>query len=272
MSEHPSPPNFKPQWQVKLRTNRFLMVILQALLALVFLTLWQYASGRFIDEFMISSPWAVADRLWKWFSSGSIYVHIWATVLETLLGFAIGAVIGIILGIWLGLTPFAARLLDPFIWAINALPKVALAPLFLLWFGLGMESKVALGASLVVFLVFANTYSGVTEVDPDLIDCLKLMKATPQQLLAKVILPSATSWIFVGLKTSVPYALIGAIIGELIAANKGLGFLVQKAGSEFDTAGVFAALTVIALLAISFNEIVSAMQRRLERWKVLSRD
>jgi len=120
--------------------------------------------------------------------------------------------------------------------------------------------------------VFANTYSGVTEVDPDLIDCLKLMKATPQQLLAKVILPSATSWIFVGLKTAVPYALIGAIIGELIAANKGLGFLVQKAGSEFDTAGVFAALTVIALLAISFNEIVSAMQRRLERWKVLSRD
>jgi NitT/TauT family transport system permease protein len=198
-------------------------------------------------------------------------VHIWATVYATLLGFAIGAAAGMVGGIWLGLSPFLSRLLDPYIWAFNALPKVALAPLFLLWFGLGISSKVALAAVLVVFLVFVNTFSGVREVDRDLVDSLRLMRATPSQVLTKVILPSATSWIFVGLRTAVPYALIGAIIGELIASNRGLGYLVQRAGSEFDTAGVFAALVVIAVLAIMFNAVVNAGQARLEGWKVVSR-
>jgi NitT/TauT family transport system permease protein len=247
------------------------MATLQVLLGLGLLGLWHYASGRWVDDFMISNPLAVVRRLWGWFASGSIWIHVWATVHATVLGFAIGAAAGIVGGIWLGLSPFLSRLFDPFIWAFNALPKVALAPLFLLWFGLGIESKVALAAALVVFLVFVNTFSGVREVDPDLVDSLRLMKATRSQILTKVILPSATSWIFVGLKTAVPYALIGTIIGELIAANRGLGFLVQKAGSEFDTAGVFAALAVIAGLAVIFNEAVSALQRRLERWKVLSR-
>lgn len=247
------------------------MALLQIALGIVFLICWQLASGRLIDDFMISTPIAVFDRLWGWIADGSIWMHIWATVYATVIGFIIGAVIGVAGGIWLGLSPFFSRLLNPFIWAFNALPKVALAPLFLLWFGLGIESKIALAAVLVVFLVFVNTFSGVREVDPDLTDCLRLMKATRRQLLTKVVLPSATSWIFVGLKTAVPYALIGTIIGELIAANRGLGYLVQRAGSEFDTAGVFAALIVIAILAVAFNEVVTAVQRRLERWKVLSR-
>jgi NitT/TauT family transport system permease protein len=140
-----------------------------------------------------------------------------------------------------------------------------------LWFGLGIQSKVALAAVLVVFLVFVNTFSGVREVDPDLIDGVRLMRAKRAQLLTKVILPSATSWIFVGLKTAVPYALIGAIIGELIASNRGLGYLVQRSGSEFDTAGVFAALLVISVLAVIFNQFVEAIQGRLERWKIVSR-
>jgi len=247
------------------------MVVLQIILGAAFLAFWQWSSGRLIDEFMISSPLAVAERLWGWIENGTIWVNIWATVHATLVGFLIGAVAGVIGGVWLGLSPFLSRLLNPFIWAFNALPKVALAPLFLLWFGLGIESKIALAAVLVVFLVFVNTFSGVREVDPDLTDCLLLMGATRRQILTRVVLPSATSWIFVGLRTAVPYALIGAIIGELIAANQGLGYLVQLAGSEFDTAGVFAALLVIAVLAVAFNEAVSVLQRRLERWKVLSR-
>lgn len=247
------------------------MAIMQFVLAIVLLAGWQFAAGRLVDEFMISTPTAVMTRLWGWIADGSIWIHIWATVYATLVGFLIGAVAGVVGGVWLGVSPFLSRLLDPFIWAFNALPKVALAPLFLLWFGLGIESKIALAAVLVVFLVFVNTFSGVREVDPDLTDCLRLMRATRRQLLTKVVLPSATSWIFVGLKTAVPYALIGAIIGELIAANRGLGYLVQRAGSEFDTAGVFASLAVIAVLAVAFNEAVTAVQRRLERWKVLSR-
>jgi NitT/TauT family transport system permease protein len=247
------------------------MAVLQVVFGLTLLMVWQAVSGWLVDPFFISSPSAVMVRLWKWFQDGSIFVHIWATVYATLIGFFIGSALGIAGGIWLGISPFFSRLLSPYIWAFNALPKVALAPLLILWFGLGIQSKVALSAVLVVFLVFVNTYSGVREVDQDLIDGVRLMKARRSQLLTKVILPSATSWIFVGLKTALPYALIGVIIGEMIASNKGLGYLVQRAGSEFDTAGAFAALAVIALIAVILNEVVQAIQTRLERWKIVSR-
>jgi NitT/TauT family transport system permease protein len=247
------------------------MVGLQILLGIVLLVVWQLSAGRLIDKFMISSPIDVMARLWGWIASGSIYVHVWATIYATVYGFLIGAVAGVIGGLWLGLSPFLSRLLDPYIWAFNALPKVALAPLFILWFGLGINSKVALAAVLVVFLVFVNTFAGVREVDPDLVDSLRLMRAKRRQILTKVIMPSATSWIFVGLKTAVPYALIGTIIGEMIAANRGLGYLVQRSGSEFDTAGVFAALVVIAVLAVIFNEVVGRVQDRIQGWKVVSR-
>lgn len=247
------------------------MAALQVAFGLLLLSIWQIASVWLIDPFFISSPSAVVRRLWSWFRDGSIFVHIWATVYATLLGFIIGAVLGVLGGIWLGVSPFFSRLLSPYIWAFNALPKVALAPLLILWFGLGIQSKVALSSVLVVFLVFVNTFSGVREVDRDLIDGVRLMKAKRRQLLTKVILPSATSWIFVGLKTALPYALIGVIIGEMIASNKGLGYLVQRAGSEFDTAGAFAALAVIALIAVILNEFVQAIQTRMERWKIVSR-
>jgi NitT/TauT family transport system permease protein len=247
------------------------MVCLQILLGLVLLAIWQYSAGRLVDKFMISSPIDVMTRLWGWIAGGTIYVHVWATVYATVYGFVIGAVAGVVGGLWLGLSPFLSRLLDPYIWAFNALPKVALAPLFILWFGLGINSKVALAAVLVVFLVFVNTFAGVREVDPDLVDSLRLMRAKRRQILTKVVLPSATSWIFVGLKTAVPYALIGTIIGEMIAANRGLGYLVQRSGSEFDTAGVFAALVVIAVLAVIFNEMVGRVQDRIQGWKVVSR-
>ena len=244
---------------------------LQVLLGLVLLGIWEASADRLVDRFMISAPSDVIVRLWGWIASGTIWVHVWATVHATVSGFAIGAVAGVVGGVWLGLSPFLSRLLDPYVWAFNALPKAALAPLFILWFGLGINSKIALAASLVVFLVFVNTFAGVRDVDRDLIDSLRLMRASRLQILAKVVLPSATSWIFVGLKTAVPYALIGTIIGEMIAANRGLGYLVQRSGSEFDTAGVFAALAVIAVLAVIFNELVARLQSRMERWKAVSR-
>ena len=178
------------------------------------------------------------------------------------MGFFIGAVGGAILGVWLGVSPFASRLLNPYLNALNALPKVALAPLFVLWFGLGLESKIALAAVLVLFLVFLNTFAGVREVDQDLIDGARLMRATRAQVIAKVIIPSAMSWVFAGLKISVPYALIGAVLGEMIAANRGLGYLVQFSGAQFDSAGVFAVLFVIALLAVALNFLVEMVQHR----------
>ncbi len=247
------------------------MVICQVVLGLVFLLLWQGASGRLVDSFFISNPLEVGTRLMEWIADGSLFLHIWATVYATVMGFLVGSVGGLILGIWLGVSPFTSRLLNPYLNALNALPKVALAPLFVLWFGLGIESKVALAAVLVLFLVFLNTYAGVREVDQDLIDGARLMKATRTQVITKVIVPSAMSWVFVGLKISVPYALIGAVLGEMIAANRGLGYLVQFSGSQFDSAGVFAVLIVIALLAVALNFLVEIVQHRMEQWRVVGR-
>jgi NitT/TauT family transport system permease protein len=247
------------------------MVVCQVTLGVFLLLLWQGASGRLIDNFFISNPVDVGTRLAGWIKDGSLFVHIWATVYATVMGFIVGAVGGILLGVWLGVSPFTSRLLNPYLSALNALPKVALAPLFVLWFGLGIESKIALAAVLVLFLVFLNTYAGVREVDQDLIDGARLMKATRTQVIMKVIIPSATSWMFAGLKISVPYALIGAVLGEMIAANRGLGYLVQFSGSQFDSAGVFAVLIVIALLAVALNFLVEIVQHRMQQWRVVGR-
>jgi NitT/TauT family transport system permease protein len=247
------------------------MVLWQTLLGIAILFVWQGVSGRLIDNFFISNPIDVGQRLIEWTLDGSIFTHLWATIYATMAGFAIGSVLGGTLGIWLGVSPFISRLLNPYLNGLNALPKVALAPLFVLWFGLGIESKIALAAALVLFLVFLNTFAGVRQVDQDLIEIARLMKATRLQVIAKVIVPSAMSWMFAGLRVSVPYALIGAVIGEMVASNKGLGYLVQFSGAQFDTAGVFAVLIVIALLAMTLNFLVDAVQNHLEQWRITSR-
>lgn len=247
------------------------MLACQVALGLGLAGVWQALSGWVVDDYFVSNPASIAQRLFKWTVDGSIFVHVAATVYATLLGFLIGTVGGLVLGVWLGLSPFTSRLLDPYLSALNALPKVALAPLFVLWFGIGIESKIALAAILVLFLVFLNTYSGVREVDQDLIDCVRLMRANRFQVLTKVIIPSTASWVFASLKISVPYALIGAVLGEMIAANRGLGYLVQFSGAQFDTAGVFAALVVIAVLAVVLNGVVGVFQKRAERWRVIGR-
>ena len=232
--------------------GRGAMLLWQTALGLLILVAWQLASGRLVDNFFISNPIAVAERLWGWIVSGFIFIHLWVTFYETVLGFVLGSIIGILLGIWLGVARFMSRLLNPFLFGFYALPKIALSTV------------------IVFFLVFFNTYAGVREVDEDMINTVRLMKGTRVQLLTHVIVPSSMGWIFAGLKISVPYALIGAIVGELIAANQGLGFLVQYAGAEFDTTGVFAVLVVIGLLAVALNYVVDIAQLRLERWKIVS--
>jgi sulfonate transport system permease protein len=246
------------------------MLIWQTGLLILILACWQFASGRLVSNFFISNPIDVAIRLWDWTISGFIFPHLWVTLYETVAGYVLGSLIGALLGIWLGVARFTSRLLNPFLFAFYALPKIALAPLLVLWFGLGLESKIALSTIIVFFLVFYNTFTGVREVDQDMIDTVRLMKAQRHQVLLHVIVPSAMSWIFAGLKISIPYALIGAIVGELIAASQGLGFLVGRMGADFDTTGVFAVLVVIGLLAIALNHLVEIAQIRQERWKVVS--
>ncbi len=228
---------------------------------------WQLASGPLIDPFFVSSPAEIGKRFADLVSSGRLFSHGWITVVETLVGFFFGACAGITVGLILGRNELLAKLLDPILIAIYSLPKIALAPLFIMWFGIGIEMKIILTATIVFFLVFLNTYSGVRAVEREQLEILRLMGAKEHHLITKVELPSAIQWVFTGLKLSVPYALIGAIVGEIMAANRGLGYLLQDAAGQLDTAGVFAALIAIIALALLLQAAVRKLEQVLMPWK-----
>lgn len=237
-----------------------------ALLATI-LVLWELLSGVIVAEFFVSKPSAIFKALGSWVAGGNLFFHIGITAVEAFSGFLIGASIGITVGVILGRIHFLAELLHPFIVAFYSLPKIALAPLFILWIGIGIGMKITLTATVVFFLVFLNTYTGVRNVSRELESIMYLMGANERHVLTKVVLPSAITWVFAGLRISVPYALIGAIVGELIASNRGLGFLLANASGQFDTAGVFAALIVIMMLAFLLNTLVRAAELWLMPWK-----
>ena len=241
----------------------------RVVLFVAFVALWQTGANlHLIDPGVLASPAAIWEHLVKWTLDGTLWFHSWITIQETLAGFVIGAVGGIVLGFGIGRYPALAEVLDPFILAIYSVPKVALAPLFLVWFGIGLWMKIILAAVTVVFIVFFNTLAGVRNVDRDLIDAVWLMGAKPRDVLFKVLVPSAMGWALTGVRIAIPYALIGAIIGELIASNRGIGYLISSSAAGYDTAGVFAALIVLTVLAIILNAGVDEIDRRLSTWKV----
>jgi NitT/TauT family transport system permease protein len=238
-------------------------------LFVVVIAVWQLgANAHLFDPGILPSPLLIGNHLVKWVLDGTLAFQSWITIQETLAGFLIGAVGGIVLGFAIGRYPRLAEILDPFILAIYSVPKVALAPLFLVWFGIGIQMKIVLSAVTVIFIVFFNTLAGVRNVDRDLIDAVWLMGAKPRDVLMKVLVPSAMSFALTGVRISIPYALIGAIIGELIASNRGIGYLISSSASQYDTAGVFAALIVLTILAMVLNAIVDEIDRRLSKWKV----
>jgi NitT/TauT family transport system permease protein len=236
-------------------------------LAVAILTIWQLASGPLIPEFFISKPSAIVASLRQQILTGNLFFHVGITATEAFIGFILGALAGITAGMLLGRIHFLADLLQPFILAFYSLPKIALAPLFILWIGIGMNMKIVLTGTVVFFLVFLNTFTGVRNVSKELEAILHLMGANERHVLSKVVLPSAITWVFAGLRISVPYALIGAIVGELIASNRGLGFVLANASGQFDTAGVFAALIVIMMLAFILNALVRLAEIKLMPWK-----
>ena len=227
---------------------------------------WE-ALSHVIDVFFISRPSDIAVRLVAWAIDGTLMFNLWITMEAALWGFVLGAAGGIVAGFLLGQAPKLGKVADPVIVALYSLPKVALAPVFILWFGIGLQSKVALAGITVFFLVFFNTYAGVREVDRDLIDVMRIIGASRMQIIRRVVIPSALGWVFVGLKVAVPYALIGAVVGEIIASNRGLGYLVQHSASQFDSTGVFAALFVLMFIATALNELLNRLQGRLMRWR-----
>lgn len=246
-----------------------LVVVLRLVLLAAALICWQLMSGHVINKEWVSSASDVWHQLRAWSADGTLWRNTWITVKEVVLGYALGASAGAIFGFAISAQRLLAEVLDPFIMALYSIPKVALAPLFIIWFGIGLEMKVVLAAVTVFFLVFINTFYGVRQIDPALLDSVRLMGGRHRDLLLKVTLPGAMSGLITGLRVAVPYALIGAVIGELVASNQGLGFLINDSASQFNPAGVFAALIVLTVIAAILNQGVTLLARRSSRWKPL---
>ena len=242
----------------------------RVLLLVVGLVSWWLLSGPVLDPQFFGSPVGVAERLAEWTGNGVLLTNTWITVQEVVLGFVFGALAGAILAYLVAPVRVIWDVISPFVMALYAIPKVALAPLFIVWFGIGIDMKVILAAVSVFFLVFLNTAVGVQEVDRGLIDAVRLMGASRRDVAFKVTLPASMTGLLTGLRVAIPYAVIGAVIGELVASNRGLGFLISDSSARFDTNGVFAALVVLSILATILNSLVSLLSRRANRWKPLS--
>jgi NitT/TauT family transport system permease protein len=217
--------------------------------------------------FFFGEPAKVAARLADWFVSGEIYPHLGVTLLETLLAFLIGTVGGVALGLWLGLARTAAAVLDPYVKALNAMPRVILAPIFMVWFGLGMGSKVALGFTLVFFIVFFNVYQAVREVSPTVLANARMLGASRGQLLRHVYMPSALSWVFAGLHNSVGLAFVGAVVGEYLGSAEGVGYLIHQAEGVFDINTVIAGIVLLTVFALVLDGVVGWIEARLMAWQ-----
>ncbi len=218
--------------------------------------------------FFFGEPLKIFARIWAWFvTHADIYKHLWVTLLETVLAFGIGTALGLACGLWLALSPLAAAILDPYIKALNSMPRVILAPIFAVWFGLGLASKVALGVTLVFFIVFFNVYQGVKEVSPVVLASARILGASARQLLRHVYLPSATSWVFSSLHTSVGLAFVGAVVGEYLGSAQGVGYLILQAEGSFDINTVMAGILVLTAFALVLDAMVGWVERRLMKWQ-----
>ena len=250
---------------------------------LAFLGLWQLASRDAKLAFFLGDPVQVAGRIWSWFlpwavapnalfpdglsGNADIYRHLGTTLLETFLAFGIGTALGLVAGLWLALSPMTSAILDPYIKAANAMPRVILAPIFAMWFGLGIWSKVALAVTLVFFIVFFNVYQGVREVSPVVLANARMLGANQRQLLRTVYLPSATAWVFSSLHTSVGLAFVGAVVGEYLGSARGVGYLILQAEGTFDVNTVFAGIVVLTAFALLLDGLVGRIERRLMKWQ-----
>ena len=259
----------------------------QLLLLMLIIGAWHLVSRDPKGAFFFGEPWQVAIRIWHWFTTGNssldvglgdstwftlhfpaeIYPHLIVTLTETILAFVIGTALGLGGGLWLALSPMASAILDPYIKAANSMPRVILAPIFAVWFGLGIWSKVALAITLVFFIVFFNVFQGVKEVSPVILSNVRMLGANQRQLLRQVYLPSATSWVFSSLHTSVGLAFVGAVVGEYLGSARGVGYLILQAEGTFDINTVFAGIVVLTMCALVLDTLVGMLEKRLMTWQ-----
>ncbi|MBB3211385.1 NitT/TauT family transport system permease protein [Herbaspirillum sp. Sphag1AN] len=259
----------------------------QLLLLLLILVVWHVGTRNEQAAFFFGEPLKVAVRIWQWFTVGSgslevgfgdftlftlnfpaeIYSHLLVTLTETVLAFIVGTGLGLGFGLWLALSPLASAILDPYVKAANSMPRVILAPIFAMWFGLGIWSKVALAVTLVFFVVFFNVYQGVKEVSPIVLANARMLGANARQLLRTVYLPSATSWVFSSLHTSIGLAFVGAVVGEYLGSARGVGYLILQAEGSFDVNTVFAGIVVLTIFALVLDSAVGLLEKRLMKWQ-----
>ncbi|MEV6792281.1 ABC transporter permease [Streptomyces sp. NPDC051320] len=254
------------------RNRRFLVYASRAVLLVAVIGLWEVlARAGVIDTFNFSMPSKIWDQIQSWAlhgtAQGSLWEQIWYTMYEALVGWIVGVIAGVILGITLGRIRFLSDVLGPYIKVLNAIPRIVLAPIFLIWFGLGTTSKIASAVVLVFFPVFFNAFQGAKEVDRNLVANARILGASNRRVTFQVVIPSATSWIFTSLHVSFGFALIGAIVGEYIGATKGLGLLVSASQSTFNAAGVYAAMVILAVVALLTEGLLTFAERRLFKWR-----
>jgi len=237
-----------------------------------FLGGWELAvKVKLLDPFFFSSPSAIVMRLVEWIvdgtSEGPLWYHLWVTMEESLLGFFSGSIAGIVAGIALGRNRMLADVFSIYIKVINSVPRVVLAPIFIMIFGLGLTSKVALSFVMVFFVVFSNAFQGVVEADRNLLSNAQILGARGWQLTRSVVIPSAMSWIFASLHVSFGFAIVGAIVGEFVGARYGIGLLINVAKGSFDAAGMYAAIVIIMVVALAAEYAMTLVENRLAKWR-----
>jgi NitT/TauT family transport system permease protein len=245
------------------------LIILSGQFALIAATLvfWQVASGRLLDPLFFSDPISIARAFLDLAQSGVLWLHLQTTMIEVISGYVIGVVLGVATAAAVAQTPGAEPVARPFVLAAYATPKVALAPLIIIWFGIQLLPKIVLAASLVFFPVYFNTLAGFAAVSPQLLAIVRVMRAGRLALLTKVVLPSAAPYIFAGMRITLPAALIGALIGEFLSSSHGVGYLIAAASSRYDTAQVFAGIFTLLIVVLAMNVLVSLAERHAMRWR-----
>src|SRR3984957_15518621 len=231
------------------------------------LLVWGFSPGHLFNEFWSSRPSLIGERLLVLFKTGEIWRHLDATVSEALLGLFLGAIVGAPIGIALAHYRRAAKIIDPFVMGLYGLPRVALAPMFILWFGISLLAKVMMSFSMVLFVFILNVTEGIRTVDPDMIDLMRTMRAPRSYIMRKVTIPSIVPCLIASFRIGIGLSLVGAVVGELIGANRGLGWYVVRAGGQLDTTGVFAGLFLLMLLAMIANQIIFMIEQRALHWR-----
>jgi len=241
--------------------------IWRGLVGAAILIFWQWAAGTLIRETFLAKPTSIMWRLSELFATGEIWVHIRVTLTEVIIGFLMGSVLGLAVGLVLGSSRFLSIVFEPYVMAFYGIPRIALAPIFIIVLGIGIWSKVAVVFIQVFFMLFINAYAGVREINQEYVQLARIMGANKRLILRKIVIPSTMPFIMLGLRSAVPYAVIGAVVGEFIAASKGLGYFINYAGSTFDSAGAFAGIFILLAFIMVANGLMQRLERAVIRWR-----